>query len=220
MDPKAWANIGVNALSFGAKAIIWTYMISQYNNEEEKKVGAVVYADSLWNNNGQLFLWDYMASFLIKMSIFVFIFEMMKIRVILSSETPDIAVRNHKRRRIIMYSVISVHTLCILFIEIYNWLYFIEKNKCIKYGVTGLIYQSIKFIVLIIDLLMVHQLKSFADFYILKARSLTRSQRNKISYFLAFIIYANIIWLVLRCFVRNLAEYLGPYGITVFAYIH
>jgi hypothetical protein len=28
MDAKAWANIGVNIISFGAKAIIWTYMIS------------------------------------------------------------------------------------------------------------------------------------------------------------------------------------------------
>ena len=45
MDAKAWANIGVNIISFGAKAIIWTFMISQYNYEDEKKVGSVVYED-------------------------------------------------------------------------------------------------------------------------------------------------------------------------------
>ncbi len=97
-----------------------------------------------------------MASFLIKMSIFVFIFEMMKIRVVLSSESPEITISGHKKRKIIMYSVIIVHTCCILFIEIYNWIYFIEKNKCVKYGITGWIYQSIKFLVLIIDLIMVY----------------------------------------------------------------
>jgi hypothetical protein len=55
-----------------------------------------------------------------------------------------------------MISVVTIHTLCISFIEFYNWRYYIEEDKCIKYGGTGLIYQSIKFIVLIIDLIMIH----------------------------------------------------------------
>ncbi len=51
-------------------------------------MGEVAYEKMLWDDNGQLFLWDYFASFMIKMSIFAFIFEMMNIRVVLESETP------------------------------------------------------------------------------------------------------------------------------------
>jgi hypothetical protein len=45
MDPKAWANMGVYIVSFGAKAFIWTYMISQYNLEDEKKIGNAKYEE-------------------------------------------------------------------------------------------------------------------------------------------------------------------------------
>ena len=93
---------------------------------------------------------------MIKMSIFAFIFEMMGIRVVLQSESPQQKIDNYRKRRILMYSVVSIHTLCIIFIEFYNWFYFIELDKCIKYGATGIIYQSIKFVVLIIDLIMLH----------------------------------------------------------------
>ena len=31
MDLKAWANMGVNSVSLGIKAIAWTYMISIYD---------------------------------------------------------------------------------------------------------------------------------------------------------------------------------------------
>ena len=83
MDLKAWANLSVNSISFCIKAIAWTYMISIYDKEREDIVGAVVYEEMLWDSNGQLFLWDYFATFMIKMSIFAFIFEVMSIRVIL-----------------------------------------------------------------------------------------------------------------------------------------
>ena len=89
MDLKAWVNLTVNSASFCIKAIAWTYMISIYDKDKEAIIGAVVYEEMLWDSNGQLFLWDYFASFMIKMSIFGFIFEMMSIRVILQSESPE-----------------------------------------------------------------------------------------------------------------------------------
>jgi len=90
MDLKAWINLGVNAASFLIKGIVWTYMIIIYNEnlDREPSMGELAYEKMLWDENGQLFLWDYFASFMIKMSIFAFIFEMTNIRVVLESETP------------------------------------------------------------------------------------------------------------------------------------
>ena len=89
LDLKAWANMIVNSASFGIKAMAWTYMLSIYDKDEEAKIGASEYDEKLWNDHGSLFLWDYFASFMIKMSIFAFIFEMMNIKIILQSETPE-----------------------------------------------------------------------------------------------------------------------------------
>ncbi len=43
----------------------------------------------LWDLHGELFIWDYFAAFITKMSIYVFIFEMIKIWDIMVAE-------NHK----------------------------------------------------------------------------------------------------------------------------
>ncbi len=174
----------------------------------------------MWDDNGQLFLWDYFASFMIKMSIYVFIFDMMSIKVVLQSESPQQLIENHRKRRVIMFTVIFTHTLCIIMIEVYNWIYFIEKDKCIKYGGTGLIYQSIKFVVLVIDLLMVYQLWSFFTVYLKKAVTFTLNQKKKIQIFIQFLLTLNIIWLILRCFVRNLSALFTVQGILIFDYIH
>jgi hypothetical protein len=72
-----------------------------------------------------------------------------------------------------MYTVISVHTLCIVFIEVYNYIYYINLDKCIKYGFAGLVYQAIKFLVLTIDLLMVYRLWTILKFYFDKNKTLT-----------------------------------------------
>lgn len=113
----------------------------------------------------------------------------------------------------------TIHTLCIMFIEFYNWEYFIGQDKCIKYGGTGVIYQSIKFIVLLIDLIMLHQLSSFIIFYLSKANSLTLNERKRIWFFIQIFLFLNALWLILRCFVRNLSAVFSP-EILIFDYIH
>jgi hypothetical protein len=129
-------------------------------------------------------------------------------------------MREERKRRIIMYSVVSIHTLCILFIEYYNWRYYIDKDKCIKYGISGIIYQSIKFIVLIIDLIMLYQLWSFVVVYLSKAKTLTLNTKTRIWLFIRILLILNAIWLILRCFVRNISAVLTPNGILLFDYIH
>jgi hypothetical protein len=89
MDGKALANMGVNSVSFSIKAFAWTYIIAIYDTNLEASMGEVAYEEKLWNDNGELFLWDYFASFMIKMTIFAFIFEMMNIRVVLQSDSPQ-----------------------------------------------------------------------------------------------------------------------------------
>ena len=119
-----------------------------------------------------------------------------------------------------MYSVVSIHTLCIIFIEYYNWKYYIDKDKCIKDGIPGIIYQAIKFIVLIIDLIMLYQLWSFIFVYLSKAKTLTQNNKKRIWLFIKILLILNGVWLILRCFVQNLSSYLTPHGILIFNYIH
>jgi len=64
----------------------------------------------------------------------------MSVRVVLESESPQQKKRKNLIRQIIMHSVIVIHTACIIFIEIYNWKYYINQDKEIKYGGTGIIY--------------------------------------------------------------------------------
>jgi hypothetical protein len=109
-----------------------------------------------------------------------------------------------------MYTVVTIHTLCISFIEYYNWRYYIEEDKCIKYGGTGLIYQSVKVIVLIIDLIMLHQLSSFVIFYLSKAKRLTLNEKKRVWLLIKILLIINILWLILRCFVRNISAIMTP----------
>jgi hypothetical protein len=119
-----------------------------------------------------------------------------------------------------MYTVVTIHTLCISFIEYYNWRYYIDEDKCIKYGGTGLIYQSVKVIVLIIDLIMLHQLSSFVIFYLSKAKRLTFNEKKRVWLLIKILLIINILWLILRCFVRNISAIVTPYGILMFEFIH
>ncbi len=64
-----------------------------------------------------------------------------------------------------MYSVLSLHTLCIIVIEVYNWFYLIELYKDIKYGTLGILYQGVKVIVMILDLIMLYTLFSIIRAY-------------------------------------------------------
>jgi hypothetical protein len=66
---------------------------------------------------------------MIKMSIYAFIFEMMSVRVVLESESPQMKKKKNRIRKIIMYSVIIIHTVCIILIETYNWFYLVKADK-------------------------------------------------------------------------------------------
>ena len=145
---------------------------------------------------------------------------MVGIKFLLESESPLLKIKNERKLRIIMYTVVTIHTLCISFILYYNWRYYIEQDKCIKYEGTGIIYQSVKFIVLIIDLMMVHLLSSFVIFYLSKANRLTLNEKKRIWLLIKILLLLNIVWLILRCFVRNLSSIVKPYGILLFDYLH
>jgi hypothetical protein len=58
------------------KLITWTYILSKYEVLKEKDIGEQKYETELWNQQSRWFLIDYFAVFMIKMSIYVFIFEM------------------------------------------------------------------------------------------------------------------------------------------------
>ena len=71
LDFKAWANLGVNIICFMTKGIFWTYIITKYGYHSLNN------KDNPMEANGQIFLWDYLASFMTKMTIYAFIFEML-----------------------------------------------------------------------------------------------------------------------------------------------
>ncbi len=79
MDPKSWWNIGINIFSFSIKTTTWIFILSIYDKKMEEEMGKSKYIDKLWDEEDRWFLFDYLAAYIIKMSIYVFIFEMKKI---------------------------------------------------------------------------------------------------------------------------------------------
>ena len=73
MDPKAWWNMGVYICSFGVKTIAWIVI---FHSTDKEKLNNIDYASKLWYEEAHWFLFDYFAAYAIKMSIYVFIFEM------------------------------------------------------------------------------------------------------------------------------------------------
>lgn len=96
LDGKAQLNMFINIVGFSVKTITWTYMISIFDPAVATIMGYKEYENKLWDENGALFMWDYFASYAIKMSIFAFIYEMMYIWALISSESPQECMSKHK----------------------------------------------------------------------------------------------------------------------------
>ena len=79
MDYKAWWNIAVNLFSFSLKVTTWSVILNAYDPKLEKEMGPIPYAHKLWDDQGFWFLFDYFGAYLIKISIYIFIFEMRQI---------------------------------------------------------------------------------------------------------------------------------------------
>jgi hypothetical protein len=84
MDPKAWWNMAVNICSFGVKTLAWIIILQKSDPAQLKNIE---YANSLWYKEAHWFLFDYFATYVIKMSIYVFIFETRLVWEHLSSES-------------------------------------------------------------------------------------------------------------------------------------
>ncbi len=77
---------------------------------------------------------------MIKISIYLFIFEMYHIYSALSSDNIAQFTKMKKYKKIWMYAVFSIHTVGIIIIELYNIGYLIELKTNIKTGFLGFIY--------------------------------------------------------------------------------
>ena len=140
IDRKAWWNIGINLVSFAFKSIAWIEILLAYDPEEEKRMGPERYDDLLWNSEAHWFLFDYFGTYLTKLSIYAFIFEMRHVFEILTSDSLG---TYHKRRRVRVrwiWTVFTLQTISILVIEVYNYLYLIELHMEVKSGYLGYIY--------------------------------------------------------------------------------
>jgi hypothetical protein len=57
-------------------------------------------------------------------------------------------------------------------------------------------------------------------FYLSKAKKLTINEKKRVWLLIKILLFLNILWLILRCFVRNLSSIMVPYKIFVFDYMH
>ncbi len=46
------------------------------------------------------------------------------------------------------------------------------------------------------------------------------NEKKRVWLLIKVLLFLNIFWLILRCFVRNLSAIVTPYGILMFDYIH
>jgi hypothetical protein len=107
---------------------------------EEEKLGPEKYDDYLWNSEAHWFIFDYFAAYLIKVSIYVFIFEMRHVFEILTSSSLETYQKRSRLRVRWMWTVFLLHTVSILVIEVYNYMYLIELHLEVKQGPLGYIY--------------------------------------------------------------------------------
>ena len=98
-------------------------------------MGRIKYETQLWENEGLWFLFNYLAVYLIKISIYVFIFEMRHIFDFLTSETLESYEEKRKRRKLLMYFAFIGHTLAILIINTFNYIDLIKDGSKVKDGV-------------------------------------------------------------------------------------
>ena len=103
-------------------------------------MGPERYDDYLWNSEAHWFLFDYFCTFLTKMSIYAFIFEMRHVFEILTSDSLGTYQRRRRLRVLWMWTVFTLQTISILVIEVYNYLYLIELHMEVKSGYLGYIY--------------------------------------------------------------------------------
>ena len=172
MDRKAWWNIGINQLSFAFKSIAWIEILLAYDPVEEERIGPERYDDLLWNSKAHWFLFDYFGTYLTKMSIYAFIFEMRHVSEILTSDSLGTYQKRRRLRVRWMWTVLILQTISILVIEVYNYLYLIELHMEVKSGYLGYIYQGVKVAVMSIDLGMILMLwLTFSGLLKAKAKS-------------------------------------------------
>jgi hypothetical protein len=114
--------------------------MSAFDPSLEASMGPKAYAEFLWKKESKWFIFDYFGSYLIKISIYVFIFEMRKILEILTASNHEIYKSRRRLRICFIYLVFSAHTIAIIIIELYNYQYLIELNTNIKNGTLGIIY--------------------------------------------------------------------------------
>jgi len=150
MDKKAWINISINILCFSIKAFGWIMISLDPHTKQDANS-----FENLWEKQAHWFLFDYFGAFIIKISIFVFIFEMVLVYITLASENYEQYNKMKEYRNYGMWCVFGVHILSIIIIEVFNYFYLLKEDKEIKYGFWGLIYQIIKFCVMSIDLGMI-----------------------------------------------------------------
>jgi hypothetical protein len=154
-DCKTWGNISLYLVSFSMKLITWTYILSKYDVLKEKDIGEQKYETELWNQQSRWFLIDYFAVFMIKMSIYVFIFEIQHMYEYLSSADMEDFVKKRLFRKRMTYVVFSVHIVAIIIIESINYIDIRVDNLYLKKGGWGIFYLTVKIIVMVIDIAMI-----------------------------------------------------------------
>lgn len=94
----------------------------------------------MWRENEKFFLWDYFSSYAIKMTMCMFIFEMMRVWIYVTSDNLEENKLKLRKKSIFMYTVYGVHTFCIVIILMYNYVYLVGMDESIKTGWLGLLY--------------------------------------------------------------------------------
>jgi hypothetical protein len=106
-------------------------------------------------HEGLWFLFDNLAVYLIKMSFYVFVFEMRHIYEYLTSETSELYEKKRKRRKFLIYLAFIGHTSAIIIINIFSFIVLTEEGSELKNGV---FYQVLKVFVMVIDLCVIASL--------------------------------------------------------------
>lgn len=130
----------------------------------------------MWDEYSDLFITDYFAQYLIKITTYVFVFEMLRVFIYITSATLEINQTQLKYRKLLMRLVYGIHSICIVIILLYNYNFLILKDVTIKMGTLGALYQMSKFCVLTADLTMLILFYRLFSFFVHNKRESIRAQ--------------------------------------------
>ena len=210
LDRSVLINIAIYTLSFLTRAVMWG-LAAFYNNYKNKNDKSDIY-------RGVMIILEYFGAFVLEISIYFFVFEMMSVQSILVSGTHE--QNSKKQRDIARYRWVAIALQSVAFAGLlffyFDWNILNQRySKKTEFNFT---FQAFKMLSFMMDTLVLMLFWSLFRFFVnvkiqQRARNmglndfsgLSRKQKAIIIWII-WIMIVNVFYLLFKCFIRALSN--------------